>query len=247
MTRASRKRSNRLYELANKKGAYTRINDDLGYQSLESPPIHLEQLDQKFEHLLGCLQWRDFGGSSLKHREHVNIKELEALKHKLRRLVNQEGRLGRRRIVVIDSRGVLGAWCQGRSSPRRRNQSLRGALGWMVLGSLKLLPVWVCSAANVADDPSRFVPLRQPFSIPDWGKEWFDRSQADVTGKNSLNFDTGDDDITQDKFVDLITEPIVYNFIGPAESSDRASEVALAGGPLRVDPAALVSGCALAG
>ena len=40
----------------------------------------ISQLDPRFETLIGCLPWRDFGGSLFPHVKHVNVQELEALK-----------------------------------------------------------------------------------------------------------------------------------------------------------------------
>ena len=72
----------------------------------------------QFEQLVGALPWRDLGCSYFNRHAHVIIQELEALKYELERLVIQEGRVGRRRMVVIDSRVVLGAWSKGISSSR---------------------------------------------------------------------------------------------------------------------------------
>ena len=68
--------------------------------------IELEALDER-------LAWRDLGGYRFNRTEHINIQELEALKNELKRLVSGRGIIRSRRVVLVDSRVVLGGVGQG--------------------------------------------------------------------------------------------------------------------------------------
>ena len=61
----------------------------------------------------------------------------------------------------------VGAFGKGRSSSSQLNQILRTCLGWSVLGNKELKQLYIASADNPADDPTRNVPLRQPQPVSD--------------------------------------------------------------------------------
>ena len=90
------------------------------------------------------------------------------MKKELARVANRSDLAGARRIVLTDSSVALGAWGKGRSSSAQLNRVLRAAMGWSVLGFLKLIPLWVPTFVNPADYPSRFKPLPPPSEVAQW-------------------------------------------------------------------------------
>ena len=57
---------------------------------------------------------------------------------------------------------------KGRSRSVGINDVLRERIGWAVLGWIQLVPFWVDTKRNPADDPSQSMPLRAPGPVPTW-------------------------------------------------------------------------------
>jgi hypothetical protein len=93
---------------------------------------------------------------------HVNIQEVTALIKLVVKEPEYHPGPGRRIVSISDSKVAGGAFTKGRSSSKRLNPVLRGVLGWTELRSFEVVLCWVCSAMNVADEPSRHKPLRSP-------------------------------------------------------------------------------------
>ena len=109
-------------------GEHVRFGDDHIFESVFRH-TRMTPLNEDLEVLIEGLVWRDLGGYRFNRTEHINIQELEALKNELKRLVSGRGIVRSRRVVLVDSRVVVGARAKGRSSSRRLNRSLRGAIG----------------------------------------------------------------------------------------------------------------------
>ena len=153
------------------------VRFDLEFQSVFRPS-RMNPMNEELEHLVESLAWRDLGGYGFKRTEHINIQELEALRNELKRLVNQRGIVRTRRVVLVDSRVVVGAWAKGRSSS--------------VLGKCKLVLIWVNTHINPADDVSRFVRLRNSKPLPPWSLPFFKRDRAGDLVQYSLGELEGD-------------------------------------------------------
>ena len=86
---------------------------------------------------------------------HINIEEAAALVRYVRWLLRAAARQGHRVVVLIDSRVVLGAAAKGRSSSKGLNRLLRQLAALTFAGDLVLHLVFVPSAHNPSDHPSR--------------------------------------------------------------------------------------------
>ena len=132
--------------------------------------VELEQVEavQGFESvivndaLLSC-KWEEERSWFWKKRAHINELEISAAAS----LVAQQARdnPGSRFCNIVDSRVSLGALAKGRSSSRCLNRSCRRVAALAVAGDL--YPGWLFGPTrlNVADDPTRLVPIRAPSSI----------------------------------------------------------------------------------
>ncbi|CAE7526448.1 unnamed protein product, partial [Symbiodinium pilosum] len=115
-----------------------------------------------------CLPWRVTSSYSFKQTSHVNLQELRALRREVIRLAAHGKLRGTILIALNDSRVVVGAVAKGRSSSFKLNGLLRGMLPHLVLGQISLAVLWIETAANPADHPSRFRSLPPPRRPRDW-------------------------------------------------------------------------------
>jgi hypothetical protein len=96
-----------LYRGAAHNGEYTRMDwDD---KALGLHPTRLHHCAEHILQLLPCLKWVDGGGSNFARAEHVNPQEMQALLHELRHAAMHGAGHGIRKVVLIDSRVVVGA------------------------------------------------------------------------------------------------------------------------------------------
>jgi hypothetical protein len=111
------------------------------------------------------MRWTDGGGAGFRWIEHLNIQEMQALLEEVRHAAGLHAGIGIRKVILIDSRVVAGAWAKGRSSSKRLNACLRAALAWQVFARLKVVVAWIPTGVNPSDDPSRKVKLRVPIPL----------------------------------------------------------------------------------
>ena len=109
--------------------------------------------------LISC-RWEEERSWFWKKKAHINELEISAATS----LVAQQAREhpGSRFCNIVDSRVSLGALAKGRSSSRCLNRSCRRVAALVVAGDL--YPGWLFGPTrlNVADDPTRLVPIRTP-------------------------------------------------------------------------------------
>ena len=105
--------------------------------------------------------WKVDRAFQLSQSDHVNVQEARALKAAV---VQHCFRSDASEVCLngTDSRVCLGAFGKGRSSAPKLNNVLRQCLGLHLLCRKSLVQFGMASASNPADDPSRFVALRQP-------------------------------------------------------------------------------------
>jgi len=115
-----------------------------------------------------CMPWAVTSSYSFKETSHVNLQEMRALRREVTRLIARGGCQGAVLIALNDSRVVVGAIAKGRSSSFKLNGLLRGLLPHLVLARVSLAVLWVETAANPADHPSRFRQLPPPRRVPGW-------------------------------------------------------------------------------
>ena len=119
-----------------------------------------------------CLSWRVTGSYTFRQTSHINLQETRALRRELIRLASDPRRRGTLITCLNDSRVVVGAMSKGRSSSFRLNGILRGLVPHLVIANLGVGLIWVETASNVADHPSRFVGLPAPLVPPRWLQEY---------------------------------------------------------------------------
>ena len=94
--------------------------------------------------------------------QHINLEEGRALLQYIRWLLRSEKRFCHRVLVLLDSKVVLGAVAKGRSGSQSLNALLRQVSALCFAGNLVLQCVFVPTAHNPADWPSRGGPLTWP-------------------------------------------------------------------------------------
>ncbi len=93
--------------------------------------------------------------------DHINLREARALLTYVRWVLRTPRHFGHRLVVLVDSKVVVGAVAKGRSSSVPLNRLLRRLAALCFLGDLTLHVVFIPSAHNPADAPSRGVRPRQ--------------------------------------------------------------------------------------
>ena len=104
------------------------------------------------------LKWTTLFSYRFLTGKHINLLELESLIVLLRRIA-REGIPAQRLLVLVDSRVVLEAVSEGRSSSRKINFSLRKIRFWCLAWEIALELVWVHTWANLADAASPNKPI----------------------------------------------------------------------------------------
>ncbi len=104
--------------------------------------------------------WKVVKGWKWKHKDHINVLEMEALYQSLRWKLRGERLFNKRFLHLVDSQVVLGVVAKGRSSSHKLNKVVKkinllllGCHSYMLLG-------WVRSELNPADEPSRWFVLQ---------------------------------------------------------------------------------------
>lgn len=151
-----------LYRLAEHRGEHVRLDWAAGALA---PASDMKQAPLEIEQLMLDHTWNETERVSFGHKQHINILESRMI---YRELVNAVQACDKplRCVLLVDSRAAAGAWSKGRSSSRRLNKTIRRSLGWTLAGFKSIHLVWVRSAANPADYPSRFKRIPDPSPYP---------------------------------------------------------------------------------
>ena len=88
-------------------------------------------------------------------QEHINVLETKALNMGLRWLLRSTARHGKRVVMLLDSKVAIGGAAKGRSSSQVLLAALRQTAALTLAGELQVVYVFVRSADNPADMPSR--------------------------------------------------------------------------------------------
>jgi hypothetical protein len=153
-----------LYRLGEQWGESGRL--DWTAEEEASLPSKMVRAGTELERVIECLDWRVAGDWSFTQSSHINLSELRALKGELRALALDPTRHRHRRIVLLDSRVVVGATAKGRSSSFKLNGLLRSCLGYTLGPRISLGLIWINTHINPADHPSRSRPLPPPPPLP---------------------------------------------------------------------------------
>ena len=108
------------------------------------------------------LPWAVASSYAFRETSHINLQEARALRREIRRLASCFDNAGRIQVCLNDSMVCVFAFSKGRSSSLKLNNILRGLLPYLVMGDVAPALLWIETAANFADHPSRFRPLPPP-------------------------------------------------------------------------------------
>lgn len=115
-----------------------------------------------------CLDWKTTASYSFRQTSHINLQEARALKREIVRLSADFVNSSTIQICFNDSRVCCGAFAKGRSSSYKLNGILRVLLPFLIFSQMSLGLLWVETASNMADYPSRFSSLPSPRAPPRW-------------------------------------------------------------------------------
>ncbi|CAE7246419.1 unnamed protein product [Symbiodinium sp. CCMP2592] len=155
VTEAPEALAEELWRQSEVKGEAVRIDRELESVLSDSVP----KVPSVFASTVGeCLPWRVVASYSFRETSHVNLQELRAWRREMCRIAASGGHRNCIIVALNDSRVVVGAVAKGRSSSVRLNNLLRGALPHLILGGVSGAVLWIETAANPADHPSRLIP-----------------------------------------------------------------------------------------
>jgi len=141
-----------LARLAHKTGEHVVLE---GTQLPEEAETRSKRLGRRHRLRLGLSDFEVLFSKRMHHPQHINLEEERALIRYLQWLLRSPGRFGRRTVVLIDSRVVLGGTIKGRSGSPQLNALLRQVAALVLAGNLGMHMVYIPSAHNPADPPSR--------------------------------------------------------------------------------------------
>ncbi len=99
--------------------------------------------------------------------QHINLEEERALIRYLQWILRSPGRFRHRIVVLVDSRVVVGGTTKGRSGSAQLNVLLRRVAALVLAGGILLHLVFIPSAHNPSDPPSRGGPETWPKALRD--------------------------------------------------------------------------------
>ena len=138
-----------LYRYSVHKGEPVRLDWEKGRLA---PPTQLRPALPELEALMQAHTWNTTHKCRFGHKQHINLLELKMIKAELVDLV-KHSTSPQRAVLLVDSRVAAGAW---------GNRILRSMLGWALVGQKSLHLIWVQSAMNPADHPSRGARIPEP-------------------------------------------------------------------------------------
>ena len=157
-----------LYRSAEHGGETVRL--DWSELELELDPGPMAAPDQTTDELFAGLPWRDDRTWEHSQAAHINLQEARAVIDVLRELV-REGLRDTRVIFGNDSRVCVGAFAKGRSSSIQLNGLLREHAFLCLVSGLTTNLIWVGTASNPADYPSRHAPRPPPGPLAGWVRD----------------------------------------------------------------------------
>ncbi|CAE7783373.1 unnamed protein product, partial [Symbiodinium pilosum] len=147
-----------LISIVVEKGAPVRLDRSLEADRFEAP----RETSQFASACAESLPWAVASSYAFRETSHINLQEARALRREIRRLASCFDNAGRIQVCLNDSMVCVFAFSKGRSSSLKLNNILRGLLPYLVMGDVAPALLWIETAANFADHPSRFRPLPPP-------------------------------------------------------------------------------------
>ncbi|CAE7196758.1 unnamed protein product [Symbiodinium sp. CCMP2592] len=147
------------------KGEAVRLDRDLDFEADADRPREASRFASMVSE---CLCWKVESGYTFRQTSHINLQEMRALKKELVKLAGDSTNAQCIFLFFNDSRVVCGALGKGRSSSFKLNGIIRTIIPHLMLSGITLGLLWVETASNLADHPSRFRSLPPPCSAPLW-------------------------------------------------------------------------------
>eukprot|EP00971_Amphidinium_carterae_P148930 2952700-Amphidinium_carterae.2 len=117
--------------------------------------------DVPLERALQTLQFKEICRYRFRENRHINYQKLivwrTGIKHFSRDLKYHNCRL----LSLLDSQVVCYSVRKGRSTSCGLNALLQSVVGTCLLSKIEVLPLWIASKANPADDPTRIPEVRR--------------------------------------------------------------------------------------
>jgi hypothetical protein len=135
------------------------VNRDESIDEQSSPVLHrAAQHYSAFYSAVAAARWSTIVSSAWHAAEHINALELRAVLLSLHWLLSYPSAHSSRVYLLVDSTVALFALWKGRSSSPRLLVILRKISALLLASGTSLLPGWLPSAVNPADEPSRLKP-----------------------------------------------------------------------------------------
>ena len=145
----------RLFAGAEFRGEDARLVDRVDLpDELSAPPA-----DPVLAASIASWQWRVTAAYELEI-DHINAQELRVFVSLVVRRCRAAANAGQRLVALLDNQAASGAAAKGRSSSRRMNRLLRRLAAFLMAADLYIAPLYIPSAVNPADPPSRCQSLR---------------------------------------------------------------------------------------
>eukprot|EP00971_Amphidinium_carterae_P163105 3233581-Amphidinium_carterae.1 len=136
---------------------YNRDNDLL----TPEPGSSVLGRDMEMEQVLETMQFTECFRFRFHEEEHINRLEGQAAKAAVKFAVRDQMHWGKRLVLLVDSQVIVHVLQRGRSSSRALNQMMRSLLPHLLGSKTTLVPLWVHTSCNPADDPTRGQRVRR--------------------------------------------------------------------------------------
>eukprot|EP00971_Amphidinium_carterae_P352636 6492684-Amphidinium_carterae.2 len=117
--------------------------------------------DSEMEQVLETMQFVECFRFRFHTEEHINRLEGQAAKAAVKFAVRDPRQWGSRLVLLVDSQVIVHVLQRGRSSSRPLNQMMRSLLPHLLGSRTTLVPLWVHTTCNPADDPTRGQRVRR--------------------------------------------------------------------------------------
>ena len=150
----------RLSRLSCKDGDHVAMHSEIELKEKTS-----RRLGPRHELKLQLISFRVILSVAVSNQGHINLEEAQALLRYVRWILRSKTRLCRRIVILVDSQVVIWAVTKGRSGSAPLNRLLRKLAAVTFAGGLILHCIFVPSAHNPSDWPSRGGPATWPEAL----------------------------------------------------------------------------------
>eukprot|EP00971_Amphidinium_carterae_P118978 2357183-Amphidinium_carterae.1 len=117
--------------------------------------------DECLEEALQTLQFREIFRYRFRERKHINVQEMISWRTGIKNISRQSSLHDCKVLCLLDSQVVSCSVRKGRSTSHSLNALLQTTVGTSLLAKLDIIPLWISSEANAADDPTRVSHVRK--------------------------------------------------------------------------------------